>query len=252
MSTREPIRGAANRNSMTRLFLLFRLGLLLAGGGLCVLARAAGPGEDGRQTIVFFGDSLTAGYGLENHVTDAFPGVVQAKIDHEGLAYRVVNAGLSGDTTAGGLRRIDWILRQPVAIFVLELGGNDGLRGLPLDTARDNLRAIIERVRARNPQVRIILAGMQLPTSMGPYAEGFARLFPELATQTGAELIPFLLEGVGGVPELNLPDGIHPTVEGHRRIAETVWPHLRPLLVARISIGSPQLHPAPRNESVAR
>ena len=252
MSTREPIRGPVNRNSMTRLFVLFRLGLLLAAGGLWLMAQPAEPAADGRRTIVFFGDSLTAGYGLENHVADAFPGVLQAKIDREGLAYRVVNAGLSGDTTAGGLRRIDWILRQPVDIFVLELGGNDGLRGLPLATARDNLRAIIERVRARNPQVRIVLAGMQLPTSMGPYAEGFARLFPELATQTGVELIPFLLEGVGGVPELNLPDGIHPTVEGHRRIAETVWPHLRPLLTTRVAAGSPQLHPAPGVESVGR
>jgi acyl-CoA thioesterase-1 len=235
---------------MTRLFLLFQLSLGFAVGSLAPLAHANEAGTDPRPTLVFFGDSLTAGYGLENHVADAFPGLLQAKIDREGLAYRVVNAGLSGDTTAGGLRRIDWVLRQPVDVFVLELGGNDGLRGLPLATARANLQAIMERVRARNPQVRIILAGMQLPTSMGTYAEGFARLFPELAAANGTGLIPFLLEGVGGVPELNLPDGIHPTVEGHRRIADTVWPYLRPFLVARTASGSPQLHPGRGTESV--
>jgi len=238
---------------MTRLFALFQLGLALVLGAFPAPSHAAATAEgDARRTILFFGDSLTAGYGLENHLVDAFPGVLQAKIDREGLAYRVVNAGLSGDTTAGGLRRIDWVLRQPVDIFILELGGNDGLRGLPLATARANLEAIMQRVRARNPQVRIVLAGMQLPTSMGPYAEAFARLFPDLAAAAGVELIPFLLEGVGGVPELNLPDGIHPTVEGHRRIAEVVWPHLRPLLVARTADASPQLHPGTGNASVGR
>lgn len=235
---------------MTRLFIVFGLSLVLVVSGFAAPASAGGTEGDPRRTLVFFGDSLTAGYGLENHVTDAFPGLVQAKIDREGLAYQVVNAGLSGDTTAGGLRRIDWVLRQPVDIFVLELGGNDGLRGLPLETARANLQAIMERVRARNPQVRIVLAGMQLPTSMGPYAEAFARLFPELAAANGASLIPFLLEGVGGVPELNLPDGIHPTVEGHRRIAQTIWPYLRPLLVERTVAASPQLHPGRGAESV--
>ena len=235
---------------MTRLFIVFRLSLALAISGSAASARADSAGGDARRTIVFFGDSLTAGYGLENHVTDAFPGVLQGKIDREGLAYHVVNAGLSGDTTAGGLRRIGWILRQPVDIFVLELGGNDGLRGLPVETARANLQAIMDRVRAANPQVRIVLAGMQMPTSMGPYADAFAQLFPELAAANGTSLIPFLLEGVGGVPELNLPDGIHPTVEGHRRIAETVWPYLRPLLVTRTAAKSPQLHPGSRAESV--
>ena len=183
------------------------------------------------KTIVFFGDSLTAGYGLENHLLQAFPGILQQRINDENLPYRVVNAGLSGDTSAGGLRRIDWILRQPIDIFVLELGGNDGLRGLPVPSTKANLQAIIDKVRARNPGVQIVLAGMQMPRSMGDdYADEFAALFPELAETSKATLIPFLLEGVGGVPEMNLPDGVHPTAEGHLRVAETVWTHLRPLL----------------------
>ena len=128
------------------------------------------------------------------------------------------------------LRRIDWLLRQKIDVFILELGANDGLRGLPVATTKANLQAIIDKVRARYPQVRIILAGMQLPTSMGNYAQEFAALFPDLARSTGALLIPFLLEGVGGVPELNLPDGIHPTAKGHERVAETVWSVLRPAL----------------------
>jgi len=182
------------------------------------------------KTIVFFGDSLTAGYGLENHLLQAFPGILQQRINDKNLPYRVVNSGLSGDTTAGGLRRIDWILRQRIDVFILELGANDGLRGLPVATAKSNLEAIIAKVRARNPEVQIILAGMEMPRSMGDYALEFAAMYPALAEASGATLIPFLLEGVGGVPELNLPDGIHPTPEGHQRVAENVWPYLQPLL----------------------
>ena len=183
------------------------------------------------RTVLFYGDSLSAGYGLEDPAGRSFPGLIQAKITEAGLPYRVVNAGLSGETTAGGLRRIDWILRQQVDVFILELGGNDGLRGLPVATSRGNLVAIIERVRAKNPSVKILLAGMQMPTSMGPdYTVAFAAMFPEIAEQQKVTLIPFLLEDVGGMPSMNLPDGIHPNPEGHRRVAETVWTYLKPLL----------------------
>jgi acyl-CoA thioesterase I len=183
------------------------------------------------RTVLFYGDSLSAGYGLEDPAGLSFPGLIQAKITEAGLPYRVVNAGLSGETTAGGLRRIDWILRQQVDVFILELGGNDGLRGLPVATSRGNLVAIIERVRAKNPSVKILLAGMQMPTSMGPdYTVAFAAMFPEIAEQQKVTLIPFLLEDVGGMPSMNLPDGIHPNPEGHRRVAETVWTYLKPLL----------------------
>lgn len=183
------------------------------------------------RTVLFYGDSLSAGYGLEDPAGLSFPGLIQAKITEAGLPYRVVNAGLSGETTSGGLRRIDWILRQPVDVFVLELGGNDGLRGLPVATSRANLIAIIERVRAKNPAVKVLLAGMQMPTSMGPdYTAAFAAMFPQIADEQKVALIPFLLEDVGGIPSMNLPDGIHPNPEGHRRVAETVWTYLKPLL----------------------
>ena len=197
---------------------------------LSTLLASSVQAADSRRTVLVFGDSLSAGYGLDDHTEQAYPGLLQKKIDAAGLPYRVVNAGLSGDTSAGGLRRIDWLLRQKIDVFVLELGANDGLRGLPVATTKANLQDIINKVRARYPQVRIILAGMQLPTSMGGYAQEFSALFPELARTTGALLIPFLLEGVGGVPELNLPDGIHPTAKGHERVAETVWTVLRPAL----------------------
>ena len=181
-------------------------------------------------SVLFFGDSLTAGYGLDDPSASAFPALVQKKINEAGLPFRVINAGLSGETSAGGLRRIDWILRQPVSVFVLELGGNDGLRGLSLPTVRENLRRILDRVRAKNPDARLVVAGMQMPTSMGSYARDFAEIFPELAEEYDATLIPFLLEGVGGVPSLNLPDGVHPTAEGHVIVGETVWEYLEPLL----------------------
>ena len=143
----------------------------------------------------------------------------------------MVNAGLSGETTSGGLRRLDWILRQRVDIFVIELGGNDGLRGIPPETSRSNLAAMIKRIRERQPHVKVVLAGMQMPLNMGPdYTRQFAAMYPALAEETKVTLIPFLLEGVGGVPSLNLPDGIHPTAEGHKIVAETVWRSLQPLL----------------------
>ncbi|AOS45027.1 Esterase TesA precursor [Lacunisphaera limnophila] len=193
------------------------------------LGLAVGLGAAETKTLVFFGDSLTAGYGVDPD--EAYPALVQKKLDEAGRPWRVVNAGLSGETSAGGLRRLDWILRQPVHCFVIELGGNDGLRGIAPATTRANLETMIQRVRQRYPDATVVLAGMQMPTNMGPeYTAQFAAIYPDAARTGGAVLIPFLLEGVGGVPSLNLPDGIHPTPEGHRIVAETVWRTLHPLL----------------------
>jgi acyl-CoA thioesterase I len=183
------------------------------------------------RTIVFFGDSLTAGYGLGDPGTEAYPALLQQKIEAAGLNWRVVNAGLSGETTAGGLRRVDWILRQHVDIFVLALGANDGLRGVNPAVSRTNLQQIIERVRAKYPQAKIVLAGMQMPREMGDdYIREFQAMYPAIAKEHDLTLIPFLLEGVGGQREFNQPDRIHPNTEGHTVIAETVWKRLRPLL----------------------
>ena len=202
--------------------LLFSISL-----GLSVLTAA----EPATKTILFFGDSLTAGYGLDDSATEAFPGLIQKKITAAKLPYRVINAGSSGETTAGGLRRIDWILRTPVDVFILELGGNDGLRGLSPAVAAKNLQGIIDKVRAKNPSARIVIAGMTMPTSMGDaYVREFAAVFPALAQSNNATLIPFLLEGVGGRPDLNLPDGFHPNVAGHKIVADVVWKTLQPLL----------------------
>ncbi|MDX1332888.1 MAG: arylesterase [Robiginitalea sp.] len=174
------------------------------------------------QTILFFGDSLTAGLGLDPN--RAFPALIGQRLDSLGYSYEVVNAGLSGETTASGRNRLDWVLRQPVDIFILELGANDGLRGIPLEETRKNLEAMILRVREKFPDARIVLAGMQLPPNMGPeYTASFRKIFPELAEKQDVLLIPFLLDGVGGVPELNQEDGIHPTAEGHQIVAENVW-----------------------------
>ena len=180
---------------------------------------------------MFFGDSLTAGYGLDDPAAEAYPALIGQKIAAARLPWRIVNAGLSGETTAGGLRRIDWVLRRPADIFVLALGGNDGLRGVPTEETSANLKAIIARVRARQPAARIVIAGMQMPANMGAdYARAFAAVFPAVAHGTDAILIPFLLDGVGGRPELNQADGIHPTAAGHVIVAGTVWGVLRPLL----------------------
>lgn len=190
---------------------------------------AAAPATTATQTILFFGNSLTAGYGVEPE--EAFPALIGEKIDSAGLNYTVVNAGLSGETTAGGRSRVGWVLRKPVSVFVLELGGNDGLRGLPLTATRQNLQAIIDTVRRRSPQARIVLAGMQIPPNLGAdYATEFKALYGELARKNQLVLIPFLLEGVGGVAKLNQQDGIHPTPAGHRLVARTIWPILQPLL----------------------
>ena len=182
-------------------------------------------------TILVLGNSITAGYGLTEE--EAFPALLQNKIDSLGWQMNVVNAGLSGETTAGGLRRLDWLLRRPADVLVVELGGNDGLRGTPLDATRRNLAAIIDTARAQRPGVRILLAGMQIPPNLGAqYARQFRALYPALAEEKNVELVPFLLEGVGGRPDLNQPDGIHPTAEGQRIVAENVWAELKPMLRA--------------------
>jgi acyl-CoA thioesterase-1 len=186
------------------------------------------PAPAARKNIVFFGNSLTAAYQLSPE--QGFPALIQEKIDALGLPYTCVNAGLSGETTADGVARIDWILQQPVDIFVLELGGNDALRGLPLAESRKNLQAIVDKVKAKYPDCKIVVAGMMAPPNLGSYAKDFQKIFPEIAKKNNAALIPFLLEGVGGDPKLNLPDGIHPTAEGHKILAETVWKTLKPLL----------------------
>ena len=201
------------------------LSLFLSDGGLPE-ARAA---ETPKKTIVFLGDSLTAGFGVER--SEAFPALVAEKIRAAGLPFEVENAGLSGDTSAGGLRRIDWLLQRPIDILVIELGANDGLRGLDLKSMKANLQAIIDKAKAKNPAVKIVLAGMQVPPNLGAeYATGFQQVFNELAHENNAVLIPFLLEGVGGQRELNQADLIHPNAAGHRIVAELVWRTLEPIL----------------------
>jgi acyl-CoA thioesterase-1 len=182
------------------------------------------------KTILFFGDSLTAGYGLED-VNDAFPAIIQGKIDSLSLEYTVINSGVSGETTAGGKSRIDWVLNQNIDVFILELGANDGLRGVPLKETRENLQAIIDAVLKKNSSTKIILAGMQLPPNMGiDYITEFKTIFPELAKKNELGLIPFLLKDVGGIPDLNQADGIHPTVEGQKIVANNVWEVLKAIL----------------------
>lgn len=181
------------------------------------------------KTILFYGDSLTAGYGLSPE--EAFPALVEKHLTEMGSEVKVINAGLSGETTAGGLSRIDWVLRQPVDIFVLELGGNDGLRGLPLEQTRTNLQGIIDKVKSKYPKVKIVIAGMMVPPNMGPdYSAGFQKIFPEVAKKNDATLIPFLLEGVAGDKNLNQPDGIHPNQEGHQIVARNLVKVLKPMI----------------------
>lgn len=185
--------------------------------------------EVSTKTILFMGNSLTAGYGLEP--SQAFTSLVQTKIRNEGMDFKVVNAGLSGETTSSGLRRIDWLLKQRVDVLMIELGGNDGLRGITLSLTKQNLQDMIDKARAQYPNIRIMLAGMEVPPNMGDaYAAEFRKMYPELSKKNNVGLIPFLLEGVGDRPELNQRDGIHPTAEGHVIIAETVWKFLKPVL----------------------
>ncbi|HEX2855789.1 MAG TPA: arylesterase [Opitutaceae bacterium] len=184
-----------------------------------------------QRTLVFFGDSLTAGHGLDDPANESFPALIQKKITAEGLDWRVVNAGLSGETSAAGLRRVDWILRQPADVFVLALGANDGLRGIAPTVTEANLQGIIDRVRAKYPETKIVVAGMMMPESMGAeYTQAFRAMYPALAKKNSATVVPFLLEGVGGIAAMNHADRIHPNPRGHAVIAETMWKYLRPLL----------------------
>jgi len=194
-------------------------------------AKADPPTSKEPRVVVCLGDSLTAGYGLDQG--QAYPALLQKSIDSLGWNFKVVNAGLSGETTAGGLRRLDWVLKRRIDVLILALGGNDALRGIPLETTRQNLDQILTRTRAMNPEVRLLVAGMLIPPNWGrEYFNGFRALFPQLAKKHQAGLIPFLLEGVGGKPELNFPDGIHPTSEGHKIVAANVWKVLEPVLRA--------------------
>jgi len=181
------------------------------------------------KVILFYGDSLTAGYGLSTD--EAFPAVIEKNLNQKGKPTKVVNAGLSGETSAGGLNRLDWVLKQPVDMFVLELGANDGLRGLPLDQTQKNLQAIIDKVKTKYPKARIVIAGMLVPPNMGQdYTASFRKIFPDLAKKNNATLIPFLLQDVAGNEKLNIADGIHPNVEGHKIVAGNVLKVIEPLL----------------------
>lgn len=190
-------------------------------------------GNKPTKTVLFFGDSLTAGYGLDDPASDAYPSVVQEKIREAKLPYTVVNAGNSGETSAGGRGRIDWVLKQKVDVFVLELGANDGLRGIAVSETTHNLQAIVDKVKAKYPNAKLVLTGMQIPPSMGAdYAKDFKAIFPKLAEKNKMALVPFLLDKVGGNPKLNQGDGIHPTKEGAKIVAGNVWAVLKDVLKA--------------------
>jgi acyl-CoA thioesterase-1 len=205
--------------------------LLLALGGVLPVVHAGAAEAGPARTILFFGDSLTAGYGLEDPAGESYPALIGERLKVAAPAWKIINAGLSGETTSGGLRRIDWVLRQPVDVFVLALGGNDGLRGIGLPVTKANLEAIITKVRAKNPKAVIVLAGMKMPVSMGGYAADFEAVFAGLAAADKTLVyLPFLLEGVGGVAALNQPDAIHPNAEGHRKVAAHVWKTIEPLI----------------------
>tara|TARA_Y100000589_G_scaffold9630_1_gene8092 strand:+ start:329 stop:1024 length:696 start_codon:yes stop_codon:yes gene_type:complete len=181
------------------------------------------------KVILCFGNSLTEGYGLKPE--ESYPSLLQNRIDSLGLNYRVVNAGISGETTAGGKSRLGWVLKNKVDIFVLELGANDGLRGIPIEETKRNLQSIIDTVQVKIPGVKIILAGMQIPPNLGEkYTQEFQAIFPTLAEENSVHLIPFLLRGVAGETELNQEDGIHPTAEGTLQVMENIWKVMEPFL----------------------
>ena len=179
-----------------------------------------------KKIVIFFGDSITAGYGLSKQ--QAYPSILQSQLDEEGIECEIINAGLSGETSAGGLSRISWILKKPVDVFVLELGANDALRGVPLESTKKNLQEIMNKVREKNPDVTFIIAGMMVPPNLGKeYAQEFMSIFPALAKENDSILVPFLLDGVAGNEDLNLPDGIHPNAQGHQILADNVMPFLK-------------------------
>lgn len=206
------------------------LGVVAMGAGVGASDASAQNTDDGKKRIVILGDSISAGYGLDRE--EAYPALLQKKVDEAGLAYEVVNAGVSGDTTAGGLRRVDWALGQKGAdVLVIALGGNDGLRGISPEQTEQNLTGIVEKARAKNAEMKILIAGMQMPDNMGPeYVASFKATFPKVAEAQKTELIPFLLEGVGGDEKLNQADRIHPTAEGQKVVAELVWEKLKGIL----------------------
>jgi acyl-CoA thioesterase-1 len=213
------------------LLFLWMSGSLWAANG--PVTNSGGKSSDAaRGRIVVLGDSITAGYGLDP--AQAYPAILQQKIDAAGLPFSVVNAGLSGDTTAGGLRRVDWSLGAGADVLIIALGGNDGLRGLSPKETEANLLGIIKKARTKSPGISVIIAGMQMPENMGKeFVEKFSAVFPRVAKEAGVALVPFLLEGVGGVPELNQADMIHPTPEGQKRVAENVWKILEKVLAER-------------------
>jgi len=203
-----------------------RIGLSALG---CLLALGLTAAVPPPKIVLILGDSVAAGYGTDP--ARAFPALIQEKINERSWNFKVVNAGQSGDTSAGGLARLDWLLRNRIDVLVLELGANDGLRGLPVEVTRKNLQAIIDRTKKKYPEARIVIAGMMVPPNMGPdYTRRFSAMFQDLAKRNKAHLIPFILEGVGGVQKLNLRDGIHPTAEGHTIVAANVWKVLEPVL----------------------
>lgn len=207
---------------------------LLIGVAMQVYAEEDARADSARRVIMFYGDSLTAGYGVDRD--QAFPALIQTRFDSLGWPYEAVNAGLSGETSAGGLRRIDWVLQRPVDVFVLELGSNDALRGIELATTHANLQGIIDKVKTKYPDAALVVVGMQMPPNMGTdYTAHFRALFPQLAEKNNAALVPFLLEGVVLVPdEERLFRGNHPTAAGHEVVAETVWNIVGPLAAARL------------------
>jgi acyl-CoA thioesterase I len=196
--------------------------LLMAAGG-ALSAQDAGNANSAKKRVLILGDSITAGYGLDPE--EAYPALLQKKIDAAGLPYTVKNAGVSGDTSAGGLRRIDWALgKEGADVLVVALGGNDGLRGISPKQTSENLAGIIDKARAKNPAITVVLAGMEMPSNMGgEYTAEFKAVFPKVASEKKAALVDFLLAGVGGDDKLNQPDRIHPNAEGQRIVAENVW-----------------------------
>lgn len=236
-------------NRIIELVRATRTGGFLLGSLLTLLAASPGAGAE-QPLIVFFGDSLTAGYGVE--AEQAYPALIQEMLDEADFPHQVVNAGLSGETSAAGLRRVDWILRRPADVFVLALGGNDGLRGIPTEETQRNLDGIFQKVARNDSGTSLILAGMETPPNMGVvFTTAFRQIFPPVAEKWDATLIPFLLEGVGGEPEFNLPDGIHPNPEGHRIIAEKVWTYLEPVLIGRTRRGALQ-EDAPSRSNISK
>lgn len=181
------------------------------------------------KRILFYGDSITAGYGLDKE--QAFPAILQNMADSLNKEWTIINGGLSGETSAGGLRRINWVIQQPIDVFILELGGNDGLRGMSTEDSYENLSKILATVKTKYPNAKLVIAGMQMPPNMGErYTESFSAMYPKLAKAYDAYLIPFILEDVGGIKDLNQADGIHPTAEGHRIIANNLWEDLIKIL----------------------